>query len=136
MLLYVLYTRVLTDEKAVHAVMVGVLTAAVIDAAAGDYHDVRIVADEEVVVYDVLQSALAHDDRDVDALVLRSGLYAYVDARLILFRGDLNVCRGAAPGGRAVCTDIVGSLRHLVQVGDLGQKLLLYLSQHCCVLLP
>ena len=127
---------VFADVEAVYAVVGGVLIAAVGDAAAGDDDHVAVVADEEVVVHDLLQPALGEDDGDVDALVLRAGLDADVDAGLVGLGGDLDIGGGVAPGGLAVGADVIGALGHLVQIGDFRQKLLLDLGQHCSRLPP
>ena len=135
-LLNVFELAVFADVEAVHAVMGGVLVAAVGDAAARDDDHVAVVAHKEVVVHDLLQAALGKHHGDMDALVFRAGLDADVDAGLVGLGADLNVGGGVAARRLAVCADVVGALRHLVQVGDLSQQLLLDLSQHSSRLPP
>src|SRR5699024_12785320 len=94
-------------------------------APAGDDQNVAVVRHVKVVVCLHLQAALAEHHRDVDALVPGARLDVDVDAGAVGHGDDLDVGGGAAAGGLAVGPDVVGPFGDAVQVGHLGQDLLL-----------
>ena len=114
--------RALFEEKAVDAVVLGVLRAAVVDAAARDDDDVSAFADVEVVVNGFLDAALAQHHRNMHAFVFRAGLYENIDARAVFFRLYVDVGGGAAPRQLAVRAEIVSAHRHVVKARDLGNQ--------------
>ena len=125
-LLDILDLCALADKEAVDTVMLGILCAAVVDAAACDDHDIAVLADVKIVVDDFLESALAHDDRDMDTLILCAGLNLDVDAGSVLLGNDIDVGSRVAHGGFAVGTNVKSAFRHSVQVCNLLQESLLY----------
>ena len=76
--------------------MLGVLIAAVVYAAACHYENIAILADEEVVVYSLLQPALAEHDGDMNALVGGTVLDSDIDAAAIGLGLYVYVC-GSIP---------------------------------------
>ena len=110
------------DKEAVDTVMLGILCAAVVDAAAGDNDNITVLTDVKVVIHDFLEAALAHDDRDMDALVLGPGLDLDIDARAVFFRNDIYVRSGISHGRLAVGTDVEGSAGDTVKIRNLFEK--------------
>ena len=104
-LLNVLDAGVFADVERMHAVVLGGVRAAVVDAAAGDDRDVRALADVKIVVHRFAQARLRDDDRDM-AAVLAAGDKTDIDAGLIGFRGDGDVFGVDAPGAAGVLADI------------------------------
>ena len=129
MLLHVADHGILSDEEAVDAAVLGVLSAAVRDAAARDDRDVAVLAHVEIIVDQLLEPGLADDDRDMDALPLCTGFDIDVDAGLVGLRLDLYVGGIAPRDAFSVAPDIVGAHRQRVQLRDFLQKILLDLSQ-------
>ena len=125
MLFHILDFGVLAHEEAVHAVVLAVLAAAVVDAAAGHDDHVRVLADIEVVVHRLLQAALGEHHGDVHALVFGAGLHMDVDAAAVCLGDDLNVGSAAAARKLAVGPEVIGALGHAVQIRDLLDKALL-----------
>ena len=116
--------RVLADEEAVDAVVLGLLLPLVVHAAARHDRDVRAVADVEVVVDEVAHPRVGDAGGDVDGFALCAGQHLDVDARLVGLGGDVHVVGRGAPGAAAVLADVVGRvLRH---AGKLGH----HLEQH------
>jgi len=110
--------------------MLGILVAAVVDAAARDNHYVRVRADPEIVVYDLLQPALRHHHGNMHTLVPGAGADADLQSADLLFRNDFNVLRGAPPGGTAVGADVVRAFGHFVQARHFQQQPLLNLVHY------
>ena len=122
MLLHVFHMGTGLQEEPVNPIMLGVLVAAVVNAAAGHDDHVRVPAHIEVVVDGLLQTGLGQHHGDVDALVFRAGLDVNVDAGDLLLGDDLDVGCGSPSGGVAVGANVIGTLRHFVKVRDLPQK--------------
>lgn len=123
-LLHVLDVAVLAQVEAVDAVVLGGLVARIVDAAARHDGDVAVLADVERVVHDVLQPRLRDDDRDVHGLAAGAGGDADVDAGVVGLGGYLDVRRGMALDELAVAADVERTLGHAVDVGDLGEEVL------------
>ena len=119
MLFYIVDLGVFAHIEGVDAVVLGGLRPLVVDAAAGDDDHVAVRADEEVVVDQVVQAGLRQQDRDMDGLVLGAGLDVDVDAGLVLFGDDVDVCGGLAGVQLAVLADVIGPLGGALQVSDL-----------------
>ena len=122
MLLDVFDAGVFPDIERMHAVVLGGVRAAVVDAAAGNDRDVRALADVKIVVHRFAEPRFGDDDRDV-AAVLAAGDKADIDAGLIGFRGDGDVFGIDAPGAAGVLADIESALGPAVlHAGDDLQK--------------
>ena len=117
------------DEEAVDPVVLGILRAAVVDAASGHNDHVGIGADVEIVVNQLFQSAFGHHHGDMYAFVFCAGQDADIQTAHVGFRGDFDMGGGLSSGGTAVGTDVVGAFRHLVQIGHLPQQPLLDLVE-------
>ena len=91
MLFHIPDPGVLPDKEAVNTVMLGILVAAVVNAAARDDHHVRAFTDEEVVIDHFLQSALGHHHGNMHALVFRSGFDPDFQAADVFLGSDLNI---------------------------------------------
>ena len=110
---------IFADVEGVDAVVLAVAaTAAVVDAAAGDDGDVAVFADVEIVVDEILEAALLHDDWDVHGFVDGAILNVDLDALAFLLGNDLDIGGGAAAGCLAVGADVVGADGEGVEVGD------------------
>ena len=117
--LHILHPRVFPDIKGVYSVVTGshVHTAAVVNAAAGDDDDVRIGADVEIIVYDLLKPRLAQNDGNVYAFVFRARLDENIDTRLsVRLAHDFDIRSRSSPRGFAVVADIVGPFGDAVQI--------------------
>ena len=68
---------------------------------------------------------MGEDHRDVDALLLGTGLDPDVDAGAVFLGSDVYVSRSIAAGELAVSTEVISANGHLVQVSDLFYKPLL-----------
>ena len=102
--------------------MLGILGSAVVNTAACHDDNIAVLSDEKVVVDDFLEAALVQDDGNMDAFVFGARLDLDVDTGAILLGDDINVRGGIADGEFAVRTDIDGTFRHLVEVGDFHQQ--------------
>ena len=107
---------VLTDIEAVNAVMLGIHTAAVADAASRDDDDVAVLAYVEIVIDDVVEAALTKDNRNMNALVLCAGFDVDIDARTVLFGYDLDISGACASRQLTVASYIKCALRNSVEV--------------------
>ena len=114
----IFYTGIFTDVKAMNTVMLGILHTAVINAAAGNNHDVTVFADIKVIINGFLQTALGKDDRDMHALMHRAWFDADIDAAAVFFGGDIDIRGGISSGKTSVGTEIIGACRNLVQIGN------------------
>ena len=117
MFFYIADFGVLSHVKAVNSVVLGVLAAAVVDAAARDDEHVAVFADEEIVVYHFFQPGGADDDGDVDGFVLSVVFDGDVNACSVLFGLNVDVGGGASPGETAVGAEVIGARGDVVQVG-------------------
>ena len=111
--------------------MLAVVTAAVVDAAAG--HDVHLgaFADEEVVINLVLKPSLGEHHRDMDAAVLAAGGHININAVLVGLALDADGIGAVAQNLLAVHTDIDCALRlTILHVCDGFQQAFFNLSQH------
>ena len=120
---------VLPYIETVDTVMLGILVAAVVNAAACDNYHVRAFADEEVVIDHFLQSALGHYDGNMHAFIFGSGLDPDFQSADFLLRNNFNIGRGLSACGGTVGTDVVGAFRHSVQVCHFTQQPLLNFIQ-------
>ena len=101
--------------------MLGVFTAAVVDAAPGNDGHVAVLTDEELIIDFILHTALGDDDGDEHGLVLRVVVNVDVDARLVGLGGDLDVLGGLPRHALAVQAEVIRPVRRALQAGDLGQ---------------
>ena len=74
------------------AVVLGVVAAAVVDAAAGHDGDVAVVGYIKVVIHHVAHARLADDDGDVAGLVLGTLFEVDVDTGLAVGTGSMAIC--------------------------------------------
>ena len=92
------HLRAPADVEGVHARVLARLHPAVVDAAARDDEDIRVLADVEIVVYALAVVRLGDDDGDVHALVLGVGGDEDVDAGVaVLPILDADAVGAAAP---------------------------------------
>ena len=122
---------VLTYIEGVDTVMTAVLSAAVVDAAAG--HDVHIAVftDVEVVVNQFLNTGLGDDDGNVALLALGSVFDTDVNTGFAVgLAGDLDVLRGLPAVAAGVLANVEGAYRLADQVRDFFQQLPIYLRFH------
>ena len=110
---------IFADVEGVDAVVLAVAaTAAVVDAAAGDDGDVAVFADVEIVVDEILEAALLHDDWDVHGFVDGAVLDMDLDALALLLWNDLDVGSRTAAGSLAIGADIISPDWECVEVSD------------------
>ena len=93
MLFNVPHMAALAHKEAVHTVVLAVLSAAVVNTAAGNNQNITVFPDKEVIVYGFLQSALGENHRDMAALILCAVLDADIDAALVFLGRNLNIRR-------------------------------------------
>ena len=122
-LLVVADLGVFAHVEGVDAVVLGGVTAGVVDAAAGDDVHVAVLADVEVVVDRLGEAGLGEDHGNVDRLLLGAGSDVDVDAGLVGLGVDDDVGGADAAVRFAVLADIVGPHRKTVQIGDLLEEL-------------
>ena len=122
-LLHIAHLGILAHVEGVDAVVLGGLTAGVVDAAASHNAHIAVLADVEVVVHQVGETSLGDDDGDVHRLVDGAGGDVDVDARLVLFALNDNVGGVAAPLQLAVLADVIRPLGHTLQVCDLPEQM-------------
>ena len=112
----------LAHVEGVDAVVLGVAAAAVVDAAAG--HDLHLsaLADEEVVVHEILDAGLGDHHGDVHRLALGAGIHVDVDAGLVGLGDDVHVLGVPVEGALAVGAEVHrarlgqrGHVRHLAE---------------------
>ena len=137
MLFHIADFGALFEKEAVNAVVLGILAAAVVDAAAGDDDDVAVGADIEVVIDRFFDAALGQDHGDVHALVPGAGFDMNINAAAVRLGDDVDVGGGVPAGKLAVGAEIVGTGRHAVQVGNFLDQAFLNGIQfdHCSALL-
>ena len=123
----VFYARIFLKTEGVYAVVFRLAFAGIVYAAARDYHHVRALSDEEVVVHRVLKISHREYDGDVHALVLHSGRDDDVYAGVVRLADDLNVVRRIEGESFAVFPYIEAAFRHGVQLRYLFQKFTIYL---------
>ena len=125
MLLNILDLRVFSNEKAMDAVVLGILAAAVINTATGHDHHITVLADIEIIVHRFFQAACTENHRDMNALVFGPGFYMDIDSAAVGLGDDIDIGCGIAPGELAVGSEIIGSGWNLVQVCNLLDQPLL-----------
>ena len=96
--------------------MLRFLIAAVVYPAARYYSNVGVFSDNEIVVYKVVKSGFAYNDRNMDNLVFCAGLYDYIDTRIICFGLYIYIFRNMPVGMLTVLSDIVSALRFAVHI--------------------
>ena len=116
MLFHILDLGIFAHVKAVYAVMLGILLAAVADPASGDNHDIAVIPDEKVVVYRLLNPAFAENYRNMDTFILGSRLNPYINARALFFCNNIYIRCGLPSGHLTVRPNIIGPLRHSVEI--------------------
>lgn len=122
-LFHILHLGVFPDMEGMDAAVLARRLPAIMDAAARDDEHVRAVLHIEIVVYLLLVVRLGDDDGNMNALPLRLARNKDIDARFaILSALDADMRRAAASVRLAVLSDIVCTVRHLVQVGDLHEQ--------------
>ncbi len=126
-LLYIFYLGVLADIKAMDTVVLRIMRAAVVDTAACDDHDVGVVADEEVVVDLLFDTALGDHHGDMHLLVLGAGLDENINTADSLFGDDLDILAGLPEHRLGVGTDIKRAGRDILHISDFVEQELLCL---------
>ena len=130
MLFHIFYFTVLSYKKPMHAVMLRILHAAVMDAAAGHDHHVAVFPNIKIIVHCFLDAAGAEHHRNMHALILRAGFNTDVNAAYILFGNDINV-RGSIAGRHlAVGPDIIRAAGNGVQIRNFRQQSFLNFINH------
>ena len=121
---------IFADIKAVDAVMLRIVVAAVIDTAARDDLDVGVVTDIKIVIDLFLESALGHHDGDMHALTDGVGLDEDIHAADARLADDLDILGGLSADGHAVGADVVRAREVIaVDVGNLFEQIGLYVVQ-------
>ena len=134
MLLDIADLRVLSDKKAVHAVMLGVPAAAVGNTASGDDGHVTVFSDKEVIVDQLLKTGLTDDDRDMHTFLFRSRLNNDIDALLVFLGDDIDIRRSISGRTRAIAPYVVCALRQSVERSYFAQQIPLNRIHFLCLL--
>ncbi len=134
-LFHITDARVLSDMEAVHAVMLGILLAAVVYTAAGDDQNVAVLAHIKIVVDSFRHPAFADDHGNVHAFLFSARLDDYVYAADVSLGDDIDVCGGVAAFLLAVNAEIVSAGGDAVQVRDFFEYLFLDICKHLADLL-
>jgi len=124
MLFDVSHARVFAHVKGVFAIVAGriVFTARVVNTTACNNHDVRVFANVEIVVNDLLQARLADDDGDMHTLVFCVRFDININPRFAVRLGDdIDVFRRFSAVQFSVTTDIIRALGGAVQIGYFRQ---------------
>ena len=85
------------------AVVLGILLAVRMDAAARDDDDIRIFADVEIVVNQVIHIAVGDAGRDIDGFALGVRLDDDVDARAVRPLESMSTFSVDCPSGAVRC---------------------------------
>lgn len=108
------------EVEGMHAVVTAFAAGVVMDTATGDDGHFRALADIEIVVNGVEQTAFGENDGDMNALVFNSRLDENVNAVLAVGAGEyFDVAVGGAGETFAVLADIVRAFGYTVQFGYL-----------------
>ena len=83
MLLNIFNLGILSDIESMNTIMLGILHAAVVNAAAGYDDHIAVLADIEVIVNGLLETALAEHDRDMYALMFGTRFDLDINTALI-----------------------------------------------------
>ena len=122
---------VFADVEGVHTVVAALITAGIVNAAAGDDLYIAIIAHIKIVIHQLGKPSLADDDGDVALLALGAGLDTDVNALLAIGLGsDLDVLGGLAGLTAAVFADIKGAYGLAGEIGDLFQQLGVNVGNH------
>ena len=104
------HLRALLQEKAVYAVVARCLGAVAVNSAACDYRNVGALADEEIVVNQVVNVGMGNACGNVYRFPLSAGLDPDVDSGLVRFGLYRDVFRVLPASAHAVLADIVRAL--------------------------
>ena len=104
------HLRSLLQEKAVYAVVARGLGAVAVNSAACDYRNVGALADEEIVVNQVVNVGMGNACGNVYRFPLSAGLDPDVDSGLVRFGLYRDVFRVLPAGAHAVLANIVRAL--------------------------
>ena len=108
--------------------MLGIVRAAVVYSAAGNNHNVAVVADEKVVVNCFVHAAFADDNRNMNCLARGIRLDKNIDSAAVFLGIDVNI-RGCVSACKlTVGSEIIRALRNLAEIGDLAHQLVLNLT--------
>ncbi len=108
------------EVEGMHAVVTAFAAGVVVYTAARDYSHFRALADIEIVVNGVEQTAFGENDGDMHAFVFNARLDENVDAFLAVGAGEyFHVAVGGAGKAFAVLADIVRAFGYAVKLGDL-----------------
>ena len=104
-------------------VVLGFFVAVVVNAAAGNDDDISASFHMEVIVYQVVDTAVAHTGGDEHGFTLGFAGNKDVDSGFHDLGFDANVLGGLTAVAFTVHTDIVSASQFSVEIGDLAQQL-------------
>ena len=122
--------RALFEEEAVDAVVACLFPAVGVYAAAGDDGHIRALADEKVVVDQIVHAAVGDAGGDGHRLALRARADADVQPRLVGLALDADIFGGLPPGALAVFADVERAGELAVPVRDGLEQALEYIAHH------
>ncbi len=127
MLFHIFDTGALFNKKAVNPVMLAVLMPTVVDAATGNNGHIRSRSNMKIIIYQFLNTALAHHHRNINRFVLCARRYKNINPLHLCFAHNAHIGRALTLRRDAVGANIESALRHSLQSGNLQQQVLLCL---------
>lgn len=113
--LNVFYFCIFLQIKCVDSLMLGSVHATVVDSASRNDRDICSLPNVKIIVYTFLQSALAQDNRNMNALIDRSRFDNDVNSVLVLFCDNINIGGGVSCSLFSIGTDVIGTFRNLMK---------------------
>ena len=130
MLFHIFYFAVFAHKEAVHPVMLGILHAAVMDAAACYDDYITVFTDIKIVINRFFQSAVTEYNRNMYAFLFRTRFDADIDAAHIRLGNNVNISRRVPRRQLAVGPYIIRAGRHRMEIRNLRQESFLNCINH------
>ena len=122
---------IFVKEETVNPFMDGIVTATVMDAAAGDNFNFRTLTDVEIIINHLRHTILCNQRRDVYVFIFGKGLYINIQTGAALLGDDINIFCGMSALALAVVADVKCSIcRDFRNAGNLLQKVFYDIIEH------
>ena len=101
---------IFAKEETVNPFMDGIVTATVMDAAAGDNFNFRTLTDVEIIINHLRHTILCNQRRDVYVFIFGKGLYINIQTGAALLGDNINIFCGMSALALAVVADVKCSI--------------------------